>query len=482
MIIKGQVNACPFLKIKFNIMKKIILSVALLAVGFSFAQKKEIAAAFKAIEANDNAAATTQISTVDAVLAGKTFLLEPAVLEQYYYAKGLSLINSGKVSEGAAVLSKISALGKSKIYSGKNAEKQKVYYVGKTEADASGIQGLKEETYTPTTLGTIGNKINPLLNKTNEEAMAAYNAKNNEVAASKFLEIHNLLSAVGSEDKTYKYYAAVTYYQAQKTDIAAQLYSELINEGYTGVKTEYKAKNKKDGKVESLDKATWELYKKMGTSSEYTDFTTESSASVEQELYESAAGLLTDTQKYDEALAIVKKGIEKFPKSTKLTEMEGTIYYKSGRMEQFMQNLKDQVAKNPNDKVNWYNLGVLASKDPAKLTEAEGYFKKSLEIDPNYVVGLQGVIYNVYVAGDDKAIETIEAARKAKKTELFNKLLEERRAKFGKAIPYAEKWYSLEPKNLEIVSLLKGLYLTTHNDAKFQELKAVETALKAAAK
>lgn len=463
-------------------MKKIILSVAFLAIGFSFAQKKEIAAAYKAIEANDTNIATAQISAADAVMAGKTYLLEPAVQEQYYYAKGLALINSGKVSDGAAILAKISELGKSKIYTGKNADKQKVYYVGKTAADASGIQGLKEETFAPTTLGTIGNKINPLLSKTNEEAMAAYNAKNNELAADKFLEINNLLGAVGSDEKIYKYYAAITYSQAQKIDIAAKLFTELINEGYTGVKTEYKAKNKKDGKVESLDKNTWELYKKMGAGSDYTDFTTENTPSVEQELYETGAGLLIDSQKYDEALSIIEKGMAKFPKNSKLSELKGTVYYKSGKMDQFMANLKEQVTKNPADKVNWYNLGVLASKDPSKMAEAEGYFKKALEVDPDYIVGLQGIIYNVYVAGDDKAIEAIDAARKAKKNEVFNKLLEERRAKLGKAIPYAEKWYSLEPKNLEIVSLLKGLYQTAHNDAKFQELKNVETALKAASK
>ena len=39
------------------------------------------------------------------------------------------------------------------------------------------------------------------------------------------------------------------------------------------------------------------------------------------------------------------------------------------------------------------------------------------------------------------------------------------------------KNYSLNPKDVEIVSLLKGLYQTSHNDAKFQEMK-VETALK----
>ena len=173
-------------------MKKIILSAAVIAFGFSFGQKKEISAAFKAIEANDTATANTQIGAADAILGGKTYLLEPTILEQYYYAKGLGLLNSGKISEGAEVLANISALGKSKIYVGKNAEKQKVYYVGKQAADASGVANLKEETYTPTLVGNLGAKINPLLTKANEEAMAAYNAKNHEVAGKKFLEVNNL--------------------------------------------------------------------------------------------------------------------------------------------------------------------------------------------------------------------------------------------------------------------------------------------------
>lgn len=460
-------------------MKKIIFSAAVLTFGFSFGQKKEIAAAYKAIEANDTATANAQITAADAVLGGKTFLLEPAILEQYFYAKGLGLLNTGKVSEGAEVLAKISELGKSKIYSGKNSEKQKVYYVGKTAADASGISGLKEEIYAPTLNGNIGAKINHLLQKANDEAMAAYNAKNHELAGKKFLEVNNLFAAAGSDEKLYKYYAAVSYAQGQKNAEAAKLYSELINEGYTGVKTEYKAKNKKTGAVESLDKNTFELYKKMGATSDYTDFKTETTPSIEQELYETAASLELENQNYDGALAIIEKGLAKFPKSNKLSELKGTVYYKSGKMDQFMANLKDQVAKNPNDKVSWYNLGVLASKDPAKLTEAEGYFKKALEIDPNYKEGLQGMIYNIYVNADDKAIAAIDSARKAKKTDLFNKLLTERRERLSKAIPYAEKWYSLDPKNIDIVGLLKGLYQTAHNDAKFQEMKAVETALKA---
>jgi hypothetical protein len=82
-------------------MKKIFLSVAMLTIAFAFGQKKEIAAAVKAIDAGDTATANSQISAAESTMGSKTFLLEPAVLEQYYYAKGMSLLKAGKNAEGA---------------------------------------------------------------------------------------------------------------------------------------------------------------------------------------------------------------------------------------------------------------------------------------------------------------------------------------------------------------------------------------------
>ena len=59
-----------------------------------------------------------------------------------------------------------------------------------------------------------------------------------------------------------------------------------------------------------------------------------------------------------------------------------------------------------------------------------------------------------------------------------NKVLEQRRARFQKALPYAEKLYANDPNNKEVVSLLKGMYMTTQNTAKYNEFKAKETAMK----
>ncbi|MDO5615067.1 MAG: hypothetical protein Q4G16_02675 [Cruoricaptor ignavus] len=457
-------------------MKKIILSLAMVSVTLAFAQKKEVSAAVKAIESGDVATANAQITAAEGILGGKTFLLEPSVLEQYYYAKGLGLLKSGKASEGASVLSKITDLGKSKIYTGRDG-KTKVYFVGKEAADASGLQGLKEETYQPALSAKVTEAVNPLIQNANKAAVDAYNAKNYNVAGPKFGEVYNLLKAAGQDNKQYLYYSAITYAMSDNKAKAIDTYNELINSGYTGVETKYLAKNKKSGEVEELDKGSWDLMKKAGASSDYSDFKTETSKSVEQELYETNVGLMIDGEKYDEAIVLAGKGLKKFPKS-KLAELQGLAYYKSGKTDQFMESLKAQVASNPTDKVSWYNLGVLASKDPAKQEEAIGYFQKTLEIDPAYSAAHQNLTYMIMDSENDgKHIEQYQELRKAGKTNEANKIIDARRERFKKALPYAEKWYSIEPENIEVVSLLKGLYQSTRNDAKYQEFKAKEAAL-----
>ena len=256
---------------------------------------------------------------------------------------------------------------------------------------------------------------------------------------------------------------------------------DLINSSYTGIETTYTAKNKKSNEVENLEKTTWELYKKMGATSDYTEFKTETSNSLEQEIYETTAALLNDIDKSEEALSVIEKGLKKFPASTKLTELQGTAYFKSGKTTEFVNNLKAQLAKNPNDASNWYNLGVLQSKDPATEADALASYKKAVEINPNLAVAWQNLTY--MVMGDDpKAVDDYNDARKAGKIEQANKIIEARRARLAATLPYAEKWYESDSNNIDAVSLLRGLYLSNKKDAKYQEFKAKEEAMKAAKK
>ncbi|ASW73418.1 hypothetical protein IQ37_11430 [Chryseobacterium piperi] len=319
--------------------------------------------------------------------------------------------------------------------------------------------------------------VNAQLQDANKAAMDAYNAKNYAVAAPKFLEVYNLLKTNGQDDKVYMYYAGLNYALANNIDEATKIYTELINSGYTGVQTNYTAKDKKTGQVATYDKATWEMLKK---SADYSDFKTEQTPSVEPDLYETLSTLLLNAKKNDEALAIIEKGLAKFPNNAKLKDFQSTAYYQSGNTDKFITTLKEQLAKNPNDATNWYNLGVMQSKNPASAADAEASFKKAIELKPDFANGYQNLVYTI-IGEDDKAVNEINTLRKTKPDDA-TKLIEARKERFNKALPYAESWYKALPNDINAVTMLKEIYSITKDQAKMAEMKAKEAELQAKAK
>lgn len=449
----------------------------MLSATFVFAQKKEIANAVKAVDSGDLTAANSEISKAESIFGDKTYLLEPSLLEQYYYAKGLSLLKAGKNIEGAEYLAKISTLGTETIYAGKDADKNKVYFVGKEAADKFGNGlSLKQEKYSPALTEKLRTAIDPLLRKANEEATTNYNNKKFDVAGEKFAETYYLFKAAGQDNKNFFYYAGVAYAQSpENKSKATDILQSLIKSNYTGEETVYTAKNTKSGQVETLDKAAFDLYKKANAG--YTDFKTEKTPSKQEELYEVTASLLFEQGKYDEAGKIAEEGLKKFPKNQSLSQVQSNSYFKSGKTDEFVNNLKAKIAANPNDKESLYNLGVMLSKDPAKQAEAESTFKKLTDLDPKYPNALNNLVFAI-IGEDEASINQYRELRKAGKIDEANKILEQRRARFQKALPYAEKLYANDPNNKEVVSLLKGMYMTTQNTAKYNEFKAKEAALK----
>lgn len=321
--------------------------------------------------------------------------------------------------------------------------------------------------------------VNAQLQASNKAAMDAYQAKNYAVAAPKFLEVYNLMKTSGQDDKIYMYYAGLSYALANNVDESIKIYTDLINSGYTGVQTNYTAKAVKTGEVTTLDKNTWDLLKK--SSKDYTDFKTEQTKSVEPDLYETLSTLLLNAKKNDEALALIEKGLAKFPNNAKLKEYQGSALYATGNTDKFLTNLKEQLAKNPNDATNWYNLGVLQAKTPATETDAIASFQKAIELAGTNAALLNNSYQNlVYTSlGDDaKAVESINALRKTDPDKATT-LIEARKERFNKALPYAEKWHQTNPENMDAITTLREIYGITKNQAKAAEMKAKEAALQA---
>lgn len=465
----------PINQLYFNFnMKKLMFAAAGLLSMSVFAQKNEVKNAFKALEGNDLSTAKAQLSAADNLLAGKTYLLDPETQEQYFYTKGILAMKNGNTSEGAQAFAKLGQMSKTSFYTGKDSQKNKVFYLGKSEADASGISGLKTENYVPTLASKVNTAINPLLNQVNSEAVKAYEAKNYTGAGQKFEQVYNLMNAMGSAEGQYLYNAGLSYAQGSDYANAARVFKTLIDQGYTGVSTLYTAKEKSTGKTVQVDKGSWDMMKKT---SDYTDFKTETTPSVEEQLYESYATLLVNGEKYGEATDFIKKAMTKYPKSAVLSNLQGVAYYKSGKSAEFASSLRQTLQNNPNDAQAWYNLGVILSEDPASKGEAEQAYRKAIVIQPDMKDAYTN-LGNLLMGDDGKAVDAINAARKAGNAGEVSRLSEERRARFRNAIPVLESYYKMNPNDLDTVSLLKGLYLSTQNNAKFEDFKAKESLLK----
>ncbi|MBD8081573.1 tetratricopeptide repeat protein [Chryseobacterium caseinilyticum] len=308
----------------------------------------------------------------------------------------------------------------------------------------------------------------------NKAAMDAFNAKNYAVAAPKFLEAYEILKANGKADETYKYNAAISYAVNNNIPEATKLYEELIAANYTGEQTTYTAKDKQ-GQVQSFDKTMWTTLK--GKSKDYTDFKEEKTPSVEPELYETLATLYLNSKQNDKAVALIEKGLSKFPNNAKLKDFQGTAYYASGNNDKFATVIKEQLAKDPNNAENWYNLGVLQSKNPASAAEAEVSFKKAIELKPDFSNAYLNLVYTT-IGDEDAAVKKINETNRTDKA-AGTKLIEERRARFAKALPYAESWYKVQPENIDAVSTLKDIYTITKNTEKAAAMKAKLAELEA---
>ena len=113
----------------------------------------------------------------------------------------------------------------------------------------------------------------------------------------------------------------------------------------------------------------------MKKSPDYADFKTETSKSVEEELYETAVALMLDDNKNSEAVALIEKGLAKFPNNAKMNDLKLSAYSRTGDSSKLEQTIKEAVAKT-RDKLNWSNLGVIQSNNPATVADAEASFKK----------------------------------------------------------------------------------------------------------
>lgn len=193
-----------------------------------------------------------------------------------------------------------------------------------------------------------------------------------------------------------------------------------------------------------------------------------------ENIYSNLSALYMQVGDTTAAIKVAGEGAAKFPKSSDLATREIELSLMSGKQKEVIEKINAQAAKEPNNKIYPFYLGIAynAANDNVKAEEA---YKKAIALDPNYndaYINLGGLIMN-------NGIEIYNKANKlpANKQTEYTATMKKAQAEFDRALPFLEKAVELNPKSELALRNLKTYYTIKNNKAKTDEIDAKIKAL-----
>ncbi|MDT8416963.1 MAG: tetratricopeptide repeat protein [Lutibacter sp.] len=425
-------------------MKKqlIILSAFFISMTV-FAQKDELKTAEKSLKSNDFATAISAVNQAEGLIANA----DEKTKAKFYYLKGLALYQNGNP----------------------NADIEKV---GKT---FNQLINYEKEINNQKYSAEVGQLLNKMI------IAVAENASNNYSKAIETKEEADYLKAakgfhqvyaLSPRDTSYLDNAALVYYFAKDYDNSIKLYEELLDINYTGITTVYVATDKETGEdVVYDDKKAMDLQVKLGLAENPRE---EQKESRREMIFKNLAQNYSEKGNNEKALEVISKGRSEFPTSYSLLIDEANIYYKAGDNAKFKERLEEAIRLNPTEPTLYYNVGVM-NMDQKNIDEAIKNFEKAIELKPDY-----GDAYNnIGAAIIEKAAPIIDQMNKSLSDfKKYDKLQAQQFEIYRQAMPYYEKANELNPKSINIVQTLMGLYENLEMTDKLEKIRVVYEELK----
>lgn len=432
-------------------MKKLItLLVIVLISTASFAQKKELKAATKALESNNFTEALAVLNTAeplikDAKLKHKTtyyFLLGKAL-----YANGTTPDNFKASVEAFNTLFDLEKTGKAKHT---NEAAEIVNALVKTVADDA---------------STAYNEAIQL-NKspeTKEKSVALF-----DKAAKGFKKVY-VLSAT---DTAFLQNSALAYYFSDNFSESVKAYQKLLDIGYTGISTSYIATSVvNDQKIGYATKAEMDKQVKLKLAK---DPKVEVRESQRNSIIKMIAKNYIALQDNEKALEAIKKAQEASPNDYGLLVDEANVYFAMGNNKMFKQKLEEAVKINPNDAMLHYNIGVM-KMDLNDNDGAIASFNKAIELQPDYKDAYNNIGAAI-LAKAEPLVEEMNA--NLSNFDKYDKLQAQQLAIYKEALPFYEKVYEMDATNISVIQTLMGIYENLEMYEKAKELRAVYKKLK----
>ena len=407
--------------------KLIAITFTLLIATASFAQKKELKAAEKAIKNKNFAEAKTILGQVESLMSSADDKLKG----KYNFLLGKALYADGSGAE-ADMSKAIESLNKS----------------GKEYAnDANEMKS---------------SMVNTFLTSAN----AALEQKNYAVSSSGFEKAYRL----SPKDTLYLFYAASIAVNGQEYDSALKYYNELQEMNYSGAEIEYVALSKETGEEETFPNKTMrDISVKGGSHIKPTD---KKSKPRSGEIAKNIALIYVSQGDNEKAIAAMKEARIANPDDLNLLLNEANVYYKMGNTDKYKELISEAAKKDPNNPELLYNLGVISSESGDKEA-AKDYYKKAIEIDATYF-NAQLNLAALILSDEDAINEAMSSlGMSAADERKYDELKETKNNLYKSAIPYLKSALELKPNNINAAKTLMSIYSVLEDTAKFKEYKAI---------
>lgn len=422
-------------------MRKQILIFSALAIStITFAQKNELKSAEKALKAGKTAEAQTALDTAEPLIANADAKLKA----KYYLIKGKLNYDLAKKGSNDSYQVAVNSL--------------------KEVIDIEKKSGKKSYTSEVNTLlGTISaNLVN--------EAVAANQSKDFGIAAKKLYLAYEL----DKKNEDYLYYAATSAVEDKDYDAALKYYLDLKELGHTGITTEYYAVNVETGEQERApNKQQRDLFIKAKTHKDPTEKQTESRL---PEIVKNIALIYTQKGETDKALSAIKDARAANPEDINLLLTEANLYIKLDQKDKFKELMEVAIQKDPTNPVLYFNLGVI-NAEQGDTEAAEKYYKKSVEIDPDYKDSYLNLA-SLLLAQEGDIVEEMNSLGTSRADNArYDELKSKRENLYTSAIPYLEKILEIDANDVNALKTLMNIYGTIGDNAKFKEMKEKLAAL-----
>jgi len=290
--------------------------------------------------------------------------------------------------------------------------------------------------------------------------------------AKKYKEASEVLYSIyllDKKDQEKLFYAASYSVNALEYDKALNYYNELKAINYSGEGTIYWATNKAASKEETFSsKAERDLYLKAGTHEKPRDEKLESKRG---EIYKNIALIYVQKGKLDEAKSAVAEARKANPEDNSLLLTEADLYLKANDTTTYTKLVNEALAKDPNNIDLVYNLGVM-SANAEKFEDAERYYKKALQLDPNYFNANLNLA-ELKLRADEKFVtEMNKLGTSEKDNKRYAVIKIEREKNFQSILPFLEKAVELQSNNEAAKKTLMSVYNALEMTDKYKALKA----------